>query len=250
MSRLLKTDGVVLKCADGGKNSKLLLLLTREQGLLPVLARGAASLKSPLCAPSAQFCYSSFVLFQSGERWLVNEASVKELFFDLRLELERLSAAQVIAELALGLCAETVPDEPLLRLVLNCFYALSSLKLPPALCKAVFECRAACIEGYAPDLDACAVCGRESASGKLDTVGGRLFCPDCPAPATAIPLSEQALALLRRIGDLPDEKLFSFSASGAALRELYFAAERYLLDQTDLHPRSLKFFRSIQGETP
>ena len=88
------------------------------------------------------------------------------------------------------------------------------------------------------------------AYGKLDTVGGRLFCPDCPAPATAIPLSEQALALLRRMGDLPDEKLFSFSASGAALRELYFAAERYLLDQTDLHPRSLKFFRSLQGETP
>ncbi|MFQ9411295.1 MAG: DNA repair protein RecO C-terminal domain-containing protein [Evtepia gabavorous] len=72
---------------------------------------------------------------------------------------------------------ETCPE--LLSLLLNCLYALDTLKKPRALVKAVFELRLLCLTGYEPLLDACAVCG----------------APEPPGPAASLPGG----ALLRRL---------------------------------------------------
>ena len=149
----IKTDAIVLRAYDNGKNSKLLLLLTREYGRLAVTARGAGSLKSALCAASGQFCYASFVLFKNADRYVVESADIKELFFELRQDVAALACAQYMAELAGAVAQEGEGDEELLRVLLNCLYGMAKLKLAPALCKCVFELRMALCEGYMPDLD-------------------------------------------------------------------------------------------------
>ena len=245
------TDAVVLRAYEGGRNSRLLILLTREHGRIAAVARGAGSLKSALCAASGQFCYASFVLFRNADKYVVDSADIKELFYELREDVTRLAAAQYMAEVCGELAREEEPDEALLRILLNSLYALCKLNLSPALCKAVFELKAAAAEGYQPDLSACAVCGGEPAGGvSVDALEGIMRCAGCaPAGGTGIRLSGEALGTLREVFSLPVERMFSFSASGAVMGEIAFFAERYLLMQTELRPKTLSFFNTLlQGD--
>jgi len=231
----IKTDAIVLRTYDNGKNSKLLLLLTHEHGRLAAVARGAASLKSALCAASGQFCYASFVLFQQADRYVVDSADIKELFFELRNDVTALACAQYMAEIAAAVAQEGEGDEELLRVLLNSLYAMTKLKLSPALCKCVFELRVAACEGYMPDL-AC-----EDAVG-VDFVQG-MAVPTLGE--TVVPLSPTALTTLSEIFFLPIERIFSFAATPETQAELAAFAERYLLSQTDLRPKTLEFLRTL-----
>lgn len=231
----IKTDAIVLRAYDNGKNSKLLLLLTREHGRLAVTARGAGSLKSALCAASGQFCYASFVLFRNADRYVVDSADIKELFFELRNDVTALACAQYMAEIAGAVAQEGEGDEELLRVLLNCLYAMAKLKLSPALCKCVFELRVAACEGYMPDLE------REGAVG-IDLVQGQAVQT---RGDTVFLLSQTALETLGELFSLPTERIFSFSASPETQAELAGFAERYLLAQTDLRPKTLEFLKTI-----
>lgn len=231
----IKTDAIVLRAYDNGKNSKLLLLLTREYGRLAVTARGAGSLKSALCAASGQFCYASFVLFKNADRYVVESADIKELFFELRQDVAALACAQYMAELAGAVAQEGEGDEELLRVLLNCLYGMAKLKLAPALCKCVFELRMALCEGYMPDLDC------ESPIG-IDLVQGRAVAE---AGDTVFALSSAAIDTLAEILLLPTERIFSFAAAPETQAELAGFAQRYLLVQTDLHPKTLDFLNTV-----
>ena len=231
----IKTDAIVLRAYDNGKNSKLLLLLTREYGRLAVTARGAGSLKSALCAASGQFCYASFVLFKNADRYTVESADIKELFFELRNDVSVLACAQYMAEIAAAVAQEGEGDEELLRVLLNCLYGMAKLKLAPALCKLVFELRVTACEGYLPDLDC------EGAVG-VDFVQGQAVAS---LGETVFALSAAALETLEEILMLPTERIFSFSASPQTQVQLSGFAERYLLAQTDLRPKTLEFLKTV-----
>lgn len=230
----IKTDAIVLRAYDNGKNSKLLLLLTREQGRLAAVARGAGSLKSALCAASGQFCYASFVLFKNADRYVVDSADIKELFFELRNDVTALACAQYMAEIADAVAQEGEPNEELLRVLLNCLYALAKLKLAPALCKCVYELRVAACEGYMPDLDDAQAVGVDLVQGQAVASGEAVY-----------PLSQTALDRLREIFRLPVERIFSFAASPETQAELAGFSERYLLAQTDLRPKTLDFLKTL-----
>ena len=77
----------------------------------------------------------------------------------IRDSLETLALASYFAEVAEASAQEGETCPELLSLLLNCLYALDTLKKPRALVKAVFELRLLCLTGYEPLLDACAVCG-------------------------------------------------------------------------------------------
>lgn len=231
----IKTDAIVLRAYDNGKNSKLLLLLTREHGRVAAVARGAVSLKSALCAASGQFCYASFVLFKQADRYVVDSADIKELFFELRNDVTALACAQYMAEITAAVAQEGEGDEELLRVLLNCLYAMTKLKLSPALCKCVFELRVSACEGYMPDLECEGAVGVDFVQGMAVPMHGE----------TVISLSSTALDTLRDIFFLPIERIFSFSASPQTQAELAIFAERYLLSQTDLRPKTLEFLRTL-----
>ena len=74
----------------------------------------------------------------------------------MRQDLETLALASYFAEVAEASAQEGETCPELLSLLLNCLYALDTLKKPRALVKAVFELRLLCLTGYEPLLDACA----------------------------------------------------------------------------------------------
>ena len=144
----IKTDGIVLREVAYQDSDKLLTVLTREYGKLTVRARGVRSSRSRSKAACQLLAYSEFTLLERGGRYVVTEATAKEMFPELRNDLELLSLASYFAQAADVLSPEGEENPPFVSLLLNALYALGRLGLPQKLVKAAFELRAMCLSGY------------------------------------------------------------------------------------------------------
>ena len=173
----IKTDGIVLREVAYQDSDKLLTVLTREYGKLTVRARGVRSSRSRSKAACQLLAYSEFTLLERGGRYVVTEATAKEMFPELRNDLELLSLASYFAQAADVLSPEGEENPPFVSLLLNALYALGRLGLPQKLVKAVFELRAMCLSGYEPDLRGCA------ALSGLRAAFARILVPACGAVA-------------------------------------------------------------------
>ena len=146
------------------------------------------------------------------------------------------------------LSQEDSPGPELLSLCLNALYALSQLNRPQALVKAAFELRAACLAGYTPMLDTCAVCGSPEPD-RFHVMGGALQCANCLLSEDSglrLPIHEGALAAMRYIAACDVKRLFSFQLGDQALKELADITETYLLAQLEQGFFTLDFYKSLR----
>lgn len=242
------TNALVLRETRYKEADRILTLLTDKEGKITVKARGALRKSSKTAAATQQLTYSEMTLFGNRGRWTVNEASVKEAFSGLRMDMEALSLGSYFAECIEAFAIEDQPEPALLQLALNSLYALSNKMYPPEHIKAAFELRLMCICGYAPELSVCAGCGCEEPEQPVLSIGsGAVYCRSCSYGAgDTVSLCESSLAALRYICSAPAKQLFSFSVSDEAMKRLANASERYLLRHAERSFYTLDYWKNIR----
>lgn len=244
----LKTEGLVLRETEYKDADKLLTVLTKDRGQLTLRARGVRSRSSKLKSGCQLLAYSEFTLFENRGHFLIDEAIPLELFMPIRGDIELLALASYFAQVAETLSQEDEPDPALLSLTLNSLFALANLSLPHSLIKGAFELRAACIAGYAPTLDCCAVC-EELLPDRFHLTGGVLQCAACAVSGDTgirLPVSAGVLSAMRYIAACDMKKLFSFRLSQEGAEQLSNITESYLLTQLERGFFTLDFYKSLQ----
>lgn len=246
----LKTEGIVLREAEYKDNDKLLTVLTREYGRMTLKARGVRGKSSRLKAACQLLTYSEFTLLEYQGYHVITEAEPKQMFPELRDDLELLSLASYFAQVTEVTAQEDSPDPALLALILNALYALCTLHFPQKRVKAAFEFRVACLAGYTPQLDGCAVCGAKTAD-RFNVSRGVLQCAGCSDEALdgiRMPVTEGTLSALRYVAGADSRRIFSFSLSDASLDELNGVTEAYLSAQLERGFYTLDFYKSLLRE--
>ena len=246
---LLTTQGIVLREVNYKEADKILTVLTRDFGKRTVKARGCRRKNSRLTAGSQLLVYSEMTIHERGEFLTLNEADPQQQFWSVRQDLELLALASYFAEVTENACQEGEESSGLLSLLLNCLYALDTLKKPKELVKAAFELRLLALTGYEPLLDGCAVCGLpEPENPRLHLSQGVLHCARCKGqvgPGVSMPLSPAALAAARHIVLGNPKKLFSFSLGPESMALLGDAAEAFLMTQHERGFRTLDYYKQL-----
>ena len=57
-----KVEGIVLNEKSYGEKSKIINVLTKEYGLIGLMAKGAKAIKSPLCSVTGKLTYGYFYI--------------------------------------------------------------------------------------------------------------------------------------------------------------------------------------------
>lgn len=242
----IKTDGLVVKEQNVSESDRLITVLTSQYGLIRAFVSGGKTIKNKNLAGTQLLAYSDFVFYRGAEAYNVNTATEKEVFFDLRSDIDNLSIAFYLAELFCELAPEGAECDELLRLLLNSLFLLSKKKKPGALVKSVAELRALAISGYAPNLIACEECGAfESNPMYFDLKNGNLHCRDCAKDGTALSIS--TVTAMRHIVYSEPKKVFDFSLTDDAQAELSAVTENYALLHTARKYKTLDFLKSLQG---
>ncbi|MBQ0136139.1 MAG: DNA repair protein RecO [Oscillospiraceae bacterium] len=264
----IETDGLVIKEQNVGESDRLITVLTSKYGLIRAFASGGKSIKNKNLAGTGLLAYSDFVFYKGHDAYNVTSAVEKEIFFDLRSNIDNMSIAFYLAELFGELAPETAECEELLKLLLNSLYLLSKQRLSGAQIKSVAELRSVAMSGYAPNLIACEECGTfESDVMYFDVRNGNLHCCNCvvgdngddniPQTSTEyeslgltawqVPISISAVTAMRHIVYSESKKVFDFTLTDKAQQELSAVTEAYALEHTDRHFKTLDFLKSLQG---
>ena len=239
-------QGVVLRETKTKESDKILTVLTREQGKLTVIARGARQKHCKFAAAAQPLAYSEWTFYQRKEWYYASDASTLELFPGLQGDLAALALGCYMAELTEAVAPDAVPVPELVRHLLNGLYALSALHKPTELVRPAFELRLLCLAGYEPLADACAVCGREEPEAPiLDTIQGIIRCGRCGMERGGKPLCRDSLAALRHIVYGEAKRLYSFQLQAEPLRRLTAASEAFLFAQLEHGFPTLDFYKSI-----
>lgn len=250
----LKTNGMVLKQRNIGENDRILTVLTQDAGLIEVCARRSRSPKNPLTAPTQLLNYSSFCLYKGkASYYIADSAESIRAFYDLRLDVVKLSLAGYFAELCVFLAPTAENSEALLRLLLNTCHLLETDHYPMEHLRPVFELRALSVSGFMPNLVCCAECNAYEASDMLFLpLDGVLCCQKCYLKSgyyredkIVLPLSSAVLSAMRHIIFSDTQKIFSFRLSDSAAAKLYEIVRTYTSLHTEADFKSLHLFDTM-----
>lgn len=272
------TDAVVLRQADYKESDRILTVLTPERGIITVGAKGVRNIKSKNSAAVQLFSYSELEILQTGSRYTLRTATLKNGFFGLRADLNRYSLACYAADAAAHFCTEASDESEPFRLLLNLFYALSEAKEKPLwLLKAAYELKLCTVCGFMPELGGCTVCGKVTTSvespdeafltGKkyrFSLLESGLVCKDCYAASRTLlisgmtaenatlakdytrPLSFAALTAARYVAIAPVSRFVSFRLAEEEAPDFCALAEEYLLFLAERGFDTLKYYKSLK----
>lgn len=240
------TKGLVIREQTIGESDRLVTLLTADYGFVRAFVRGAKQVKNRLASSTSLFAYSDFSLYRGKDAFVVDNASPIEVFFDLRLDIVRLSLAQYFAQLAYELGEEEQQSTEMLSVMLNALHLLCNSDKDIRIIKSAVELRLLSLGGYMPSILACARCSAyETDLMYFDTLDGLIYCENCGSGVGAMPCHKNVITAIRFICLTEPKKIFSFALSEDNLSLLASISEKYLISRIQRNLPTLTFYKSI-----
>lgn len=245
----LTTDGLVIKEMNISENDKLITILTRKEGVVRAFVRGAKRLKNKNNVATQLLCYSRFSIYKGRDKYIVDEAQLKEIFFELRNDIEKLAIAQYFCELCMEVIPEEVNSEDFLRLILNSLFFLCKDKFDKVLIKAIVEMRLLSLAGYTPNLVCCNTCSKYQGTNMYFAIEtGDIYCENCFRENTinGLKINISVLTALRHSVYSEFKKIFSFKLSDNSKKRFSSVSETYVCARLERNFKSLDFYRQMR----
>jgi DNA repair protein RecO (recombination protein O) len=242
---LHRVQGIVLRSMDYGEGNKIVTLYTQEIGKVGVMARGAKKVKSRLGAVTQLFTFGDFTFFKSGQLGTLNQGEIIKPFHKLREDLYMSAFASYLAELADRLTGEEDASAFLFEQLKAGLEAIEDGK-DMEIVAHLFELKMLAASGYAPELDACVICGEVPAAAFGVQTGG-VLCARCKLKdQSALPLSEAAWKLLRLFKGLDLRRLGTIDVKPATKVELKTCLRAYMDVHVGIRWKSRSFLEQME----
>ena len=206
--RVTKTEAVVLRHRRFGETDRVVTLLTPARGKLDALAKGALRPRSKLAGHLEPLTHVEVVLAHGRSLGIITQAETVEPFVVLRDDLDRLSAALYLLELADRFTVEHAEADAVYVRLLTALLRLARGDGQQLVTRS-FELALLDATGFRPQWRRCAACGDEvKAEGVAwSPLAGGVLCSACRAThpeATSIDVG--VLKVLRLIQEAPYEE--------------------------------------------
>jgi DNA repair protein RecO (recombination protein O) len=246
---LITTLGVVLKTRNIGENDRIITILSKDLGVIEATANNVKRVKSGLASSSQVLGYSEFALFYSKDKYSINSAHSINCFYNIRLDVTKLSLALYFCELITFLKIHNDTSKEMLRLILNTLYFIEKGEKNDCLLKAIFEFKSLSVAGFMPNLIGCKNCLKYNGDKFFfNILDGDLICGDCNSNTMNIyELTNSVLTAMRHIIYSEIDNLFNFSISDNSIKSLCFITENYAIAHIERNFKALDFYKSMLG---
>lgn len=227
-----ESEAIILRTYALGEGDRLVSFLSRSEGRIRGVARGARKPKSRFGASLEPMSHVRIWFYERETRQLVriSQCELIESFLEAQRSYNANVAFGLMAEITEAVLPEREPSDPAFRLLLATCRAIQRTGLIglPICYFALWTVR---LGGWLPSLDRCAECGRELAGqpGWANQEGTGVFCRQC-RPSGARAISAHTLAVAR---SMLRESLEKLAAGGNARAPLELA--NYILDLIEQH---------------
>ena len=190
---LYRDEGVVLRTMRLGEADRIVTMLCRTHGKVRAVAKGVRRTTSRFGGRLEPLSHVSLLCWQGRELDIVNQAEVLDSFRPIREDLNRVTKAFSMLEVADRVSVERHCRPPALRAAGEGARSRSRRTTLPLVVPAFFL-KVLAVEGSTPLLDACATCGSTEDLMSFDLVEGGVLCRECRRGRA---ISPAALEVLR-----------------------------------------------------
>lgn len=247
--RTYKTRAIVLAHLDLGEADRIITLLTPEDGKFRAIAKGVRRPRSRMGGSVEPFAELDLVLARGRELDVVTSVAVAHAWLNLRDELESTATAWYLGELADRAVEERAGAHPVYGLLRRACQLLDDGMAPGRVAR-WFEGGLADALGVRPELERCVECDRplqeHDRFSWVPALGGVLCGHHVHPPAESVPLSLDALKLLRAYRRLDVEALAALRLPWAVEAEVEALMRRYVRYILEREARSLSFVDEVR----
>ena len=247
--RSRRLRAIVLDRTKLAEQDLILTLLAESGERVSAVARGARKPGGRLAARSELACETDFLLARGRGRGLevVSEASLVDGHPRLRGELDRLSAASAVLEVARLTCFEDAEDPFLHPICSRALRACEEAADQPHLDLAVaaYAFKVLAHGGWRPELSSCIACGDHDVSYFSAAAGGTL-CSSCAKDVPgAQQLSASEIGWVASLLQLTFDDLLASQIDVTTSTTLVSLAHTWAATHLDARLRAMEFMLSL-----
>ncbi len=230
---LIKTKGVILSESNMNDFDKMVTILT-PNGKIGCAAKGARKPKSLLMAGTQFLCFGEYLIYQSASSYHINSCETIEVFYPIRIDLDKLKYASHITKIINDVTYENQNTYKILQLYLNTLYMISETETDLDFIVSVFKMRLLSLLGFTPQINGCINCKSKENLCYFSLKDNGLKCVSCgKVDKSAIQISNSTMTAIRYIILADAKKIFSFQISEENLQELNLVCKLYFNEKLE-----------------
>jgi len=158
------TDAINLKTYPLNDNDSIVVMFSKNKGLISAVARGAKSPKSKLGARIQMFIANTLMLFEGRNLDTISQAQSLNTFSKIRYDMEKLSYSMYISELVNVFCSKQYNQdenyEEIYNLIFNSYDRIAKAQKDEEVLLTVlkFQLKLMNILGWGLDFTTCVIC--------------------------------------------------------------------------------------------
>lgn len=229
----IKTKGIILSESKMNDYDKMLTILT-PNGKIGCAAKGARRPKSLLMAGTQFLCFGEYLLYQGTNSYHMNSCDTIELFYPIRMDLDKLKYASHVTKIINDVTDENQNTYKILQLFLNTLYMISQTDKDLNFIISVFKLRLLCLLGFMPEIHKCTQCKTQENLSYFSLRDNGFKCEHCgKVDKGAIQLSDSTKIAIQYIVLTEAKKIFSFNISEENLKELNLIIKLYFNEKLE-----------------
>ena len=245
MNQIVLT-GMVLSTMPIGEYDRRVVILTKEQGKISAFARGARRPNSPLVGAANPLAFGEFTMYEGRTSYTIQSASITNYFAELREDVVGAYYGFYFLEVADYYAKEYTDEREMLKLLYQSMRALINPHIPNRLVRRIFELKALTVNGQAPQVFQCVICGDQERPAVFSPAKGGIVCSECSGDVIdGMILDNSTLYSMQYIESTPVVKLYTFTVAENVLAELEKVMDRLMEVYVDRRFKSLEILETL-----
>lgn len=238
---VMEVEGVVIGEKPFGETSKILDVITRDKGVIGVLAKGAKRLKSPLRSISERFCYANFnISYKEDKLSILISADVINPLFNIKKDIKKVSYLSYISELT-NLVLKQNKNKRIYDVFISAILKIED-GFDASVITNILEIKYLSFLGVSPKLDGCVVCGSSNVV-TISSYKGGFVCKNHLDGEYVV--SDKTIKLIKVLEYVDISKISKLEISNKVKKEITMFLDDYYERYTGLYLKSKKFLRSL-----
>ena len=237
-----KIEGIVVGEKSHGETSKIIEIITKEHGVIGVIAKGAKSLKSDFRTTTTKLTYGYFYMnYKEGKLSVLTNVDVITNFLNIQKDITRISYATYM----LDLVDQVIRQNSDKRVFDNLIASLNKIdeQFDPVMIASILELKCLDYLGVMPILNGCSICGSKTNLVTLSSDRGGYVCKNCLTNEKIV--SEKTMKLIRLFYYVDISKISTLEVSNESKKEIQLFLEQYYDRYTGLYLKSKSLLNQL-----
>ena len=237
-----KVEGIILSISDYQESSRILQVLTKEHGLIGVIAKGCKSVKSPLRAACNSYTYGYFyIYYKENKLSLLSNVDIINSYSHIRLDIELISYMAYLCDLTYQVVKQN-DDSNIFDILINALDKINN-KLNPLIITNIVELKYLDYLGISLNLDSCVKCGNKEDIVTIDGDDGGFICKNCYTNQAIV--DKKTIKLIRMYYLVDIKTISTIKISDVVSREINNFINNYYDRYTGLFLKSKEFLNKL-----